>query len=74
MDRFNEVIEIIAKTGDKCVILKDSHAFVVMMIEQYRKLLEKAEKAEQLSYHLPDFDIKEFELADQDKYYAEPLD
>lgn len=83
MERISEVIEIIEKTGDKCIVLKEKSVFVVMRLEDYSKLIkikednlisEKSIPLIKNSYFSIDPDIKQFEISEEDRYYPEPLD
>lgn len=75
MERIKEVIEIIEQTGDKCVVLRESQAYVVMKLEDYRRLLSPAKPmVDSLSFKRPVPDIREFEILEEDRYYPEPID
>ncbi|MBT3690275.1 hypothetical protein HOE31_02175 [bacterium] len=75
MKRIKEVIELMEITGDKCVILhKETSAYVVMSIEEYRRLVEYTEKTDIHSMYRPDTDIKQFEVENDDVYYPEPME
>ncbi|MBU1036636.1 hypothetical protein KKF32_01195 [Patescibacteria group bacterium] len=79
MQRINEIIEIIEKTGDKCVVLKENNAFVIMTLADYKQLLKIPHQIEESlalghSNNQTTVDIKEFEVPEEDKYYTEPMD
>jgi hypothetical protein len=83
MQRITEVIEIIEKTGDKCIVLKEKSAFVVMKLEDYRKMIKIKEEHIIQDKSIPmikndyfplNSDIKEFEIPEEDRYYPEAID
>jgi len=83
MERITEVIELIEQTGDKCIILKENSAIVIMNLDDYKKLTkskrdnEIPEKSIPLiknSYFSSAPDIRQFEIPEEDRYYPEPMD
>jgi len=84
MNSLEEIIKLIEITGDKCVFLSQEHgAYVVVKIEEYKKLIIKDQKIvqnkENTSVSMPDTDVKQYEIPhvnqnNNDIYYPEPLE
>jgi len=83
MQTFEEIIELIEITGDKCIILhKEQKAYVVMNLNEYKKLAQKEAqgklKMPENSEDKPDTDVKQYEIPhlreNKDIYYTEPLE
>ncbi len=75
MKRIKEVIELMEITGDKCVILhKESSAYVVISMDEYRRLVTRPKNTEYNEFYRPDTDIEQFEVENNDIYYPEPME